>query len=77
MARPQAGRGNEKPRLPHRRAGRSWIGSTRLATGSENAMAEITIRPLEQADHADWRRLWTAYLEFYEATVPEEVYATT
>ena len=40
-------------------------------------MAEITIRPLEQADHADWRRLWTAYLEFYEATVPEEVYATT
>ncbi|MGB3834270.1 MAG: GNAT family N-acetyltransferase [Mesorhizobium sp.] len=40
-------------------------------------MAEITIRPLEQADHTDWRRLWTAYLEFYEATVPEEVYATT
>lgn len=40
-------------------------------------MAEITIRPLEQADHADWRRLWIAYLTFYETTVPEDVYAAT
>ena len=24
-----------------------------------------------------WRRLWTGYLTFYKATVPEEVYATT
>jgi GNAT superfamily N-acetyltransferase len=37
----------------------------------------LEIRPLQQSDHADWRRLWTAYLEFYKATVPEEVYATT
>jgi GNAT superfamily N-acetyltransferase len=37
----------------------------------------LTIRPLEQDDHADWRRLWTEYLVFYKATVPEEVYATT
>jgi GNAT superfamily N-acetyltransferase len=37
----------------------------------------IVVRPLEQSDHADWRRLWTAYLTFYEATVPEEVYAET
>jgi GNAT superfamily N-acetyltransferase len=37
----------------------------------------LTIRPLEQSDHADWRRLWTAYLEFYNAKVPEEVYAAT
>ena len=40
-------------------------------------MSEITIRPLEQSDHADWRRLWTAYLTFYEATVSEDVYRTT
>ncbi|NGO49580.1 GNAT family N-acetyltransferase [Allomesorhizobium camelthorni] len=40
-------------------------------------MTAITVRPLEQSDHADWRRLWTAYLEFYETTVPEEVYQTT
>ncbi|WP_315926392.1 GNAT family N-acetyltransferase [Mesorhizobium sp. SP-1A] len=40
-------------------------------------MTSITIRPLEQSDHEDWRRLWTAYLEFYKTTVPEEVYATT
>jgi GNAT superfamily N-acetyltransferase len=37
----------------------------------------VTVRPLEQTDHADWRRLWTAYLEFYNTTVSEEVYATT
>ena len=40
-------------------------------------MTDITIRPLESTDHADWRRLWTAYLTFYNATVPEEVYAAT
>jgi GNAT superfamily N-acetyltransferase len=40
-------------------------------------MTEITIRPLDALDHAEWRRLWTAYLAFYETTVPEEVYATT
>ncbi|CUH83070.1 GNAT family N-acetyltransferase [Thalassovita mediterranea] len=37
----------------------------------------LTIRPLTAADQADWRRLWTAYLDFYESTVPEEVYETT
>lgn len=37
----------------------------------------LTIRPLEQADHADWCRLWTAYLTFYKATVSHEVYETT
>ncbi|PZN48739.1 MAG: GNAT family N-acetyltransferase [Proteobacteria bacterium] len=40
-------------------------------------MPAIEVRPLQQSDHADWRRLWTAYLEFYETTVPEEVYRTT
>ncbi|QGX97313.1 GNAT family N-acetyltransferase [Roseovarius faecimaris] len=37
----------------------------------------ITIRPIRSEDEAQWRALWTAYLEFYEATVPEEVYQTT
>ena len=40
-------------------------------------MTDIAIRPLEKSDHADWRRLWTAYLDFYETKLPEEVYATT
>ncbi|TKT75437.1 GNAT family N-acetyltransferase [Aquamicrobium sp. LC103] len=40
-------------------------------------MTEVTIRPLEQSDHVEWRRLWTDYLTFYKATVPEEVYQTT
>lgn len=37
----------------------------------------LTVRPLEQSDHADWRRLWTAYLEFYETRVSEDVYRST
>ncbi len=37
----------------------------------------VTIRPLAQSDHAEWRRLWTAYLAFYETTLPEDVYAST
>ncbi|MGH6761293.1 MAG: GNAT family N-acetyltransferase [Phyllobacterium sp.] len=37
----------------------------------------LTIRPLEQSDEAEWRRLWTGYLEFYESSVPEEVYQST
>lgn len=36
----------------------------------------LTIRPLTPADHAEWRRLWTRYLEFYESSVSEEVYET-
>lgn len=40
-------------------------------------MPAVTVRSLEQSDQSEWRRLWTAYLEFYKATVPEEVYAAT
>ncbi len=40
-------------------------------------MSATIVRPLEQADHPEWRRLWTAYLTFYKATVSEEVYETT
>ena len=40
-------------------------------------MSETTIRPIEARDEAEWRVLWTGYLEFYETSVPEEVYQTT
>jgi GNAT superfamily N-acetyltransferase len=35
------------------------------------------IRPLRASDEASWHRLWTAYLQFYETSVPEAVYAST
>lgn len=37
----------------------------------------VTIRPLSPQDETEWRALWTAYLEFYDTSVPEQVYATT
>lgn len=37
----------------------------------------ITVRPLGKSDQAEWRRLWTLYLEFYRTTVTEDVYALT
>ena len=37
----------------------------------------VTIRPLQEADKEDWRRLWTAYLDFYETAVDENVYNTS
>ncbi|VDC33317.1 GNAT family N-acetyltransferase [Pseudogemmobacter humi] len=40
-------------------------------------MPQIDIRPLRAGDEADWRRLWTAYLEFYQTSVPEEVYQSS
>ena len=40
-------------------------------------MTALTIRPLTAADEADWRRLWTGYLTYYETTLPEAVYAST
>jgi len=40
-------------------------------------MSNLVIRPYVQSDHADWRRLWTAYLDFYNTKLPEEVYAET
>jgi len=38
--------------------------------------ADLTIRPLEREDRADWDRLWTAYLAFYETVLPEKVFDT-
>lgn len=37
----------------------------------------VEIRPLAKSDEAEWRRLWSGYLTFYETTVPEAVYRTT
>jgi len=42
---------------------------------------EITIRPIEQRDHTQWRPLWDGYNAFYgpagPTALPEEVTATT
>ncbi|MGB0958628.1 MAG: GNAT family N-acetyltransferase [Halocynthiibacter sp.] len=40
-------------------------------------MVGLTIRPLTADDKPAWRALWTAYLEFYETQLPEEVFETT
>lgn len=37
----------------------------------------FTIRPLRASDEAEWRRLWTGYLTFYESSVGEDVYQST
>lgn len=38
---------------------------------------QFEIRPITPEDESSWRALWTAYLDFYETSVPEAVYATT
>jgi GNAT superfamily N-acetyltransferase len=38
---------------------------------------QIEIRPIAASDEAEWRDLWTGYLEFYESSVSEDVYRTT
>lgn len=37
----------------------------------------LSVRSLTRADEPHWRRLWSAYLRFYETELPEEVYLTT
>lgn len=39
--------------------------------------AAITIRPIQPDDKPAWAALWKSYLEFYETSVPNEVYDTT
>ncbi len=36
----------------------------------------VNVRPLTRSDAAEWRRLWHAYLAFYETELPDSVYAT-
>jgi GNAT superfamily N-acetyltransferase len=38
---------------------------------------DLILRPIERTDDADWRRLWTGYLDYYETKLPEAVYAST
>lgn len=42
-----------------------------------NSQADLVIRPLKASDEAEWRRLWTGYLEYYETKLPEAVYVST
>ncbi|MGR3614681.1 MAG: GNAT family N-acetyltransferase [Paracoccaceae bacterium] len=37
----------------------------------------IHIRPLHADDQEAWNRLWCGYLEYYETTVPSDVYDST
>lgn len=37
----------------------------------------FSIRPLSPGDAADWRRLWTGYLAFYETVLAPEIHDTT
>ena len=40
-------------------------------------MTEIVITALRPADKARWAELWRGYLEFYETSLPSEVYEFT
>ncbi len=42
-----------------------------------NTAAPVTIRPLRRDDHVAWRALWTAYLTFYDSTLPDAIYEST
>ncbi|MBU2981008.1 GNAT family N-acetyltransferase [Lentibacter algarum] len=37
-------------------------------------MTNLTIRPVKASDRAAWADLWTAYLDYYETSVADEVY---
>ena len=40
-------------------------------------MPEIVITALRREDEARWAELWRGYLEFYETSLPAEIYAHT
>lgn len=42
-----------------------------------NTANPVQIRALQRSDEPRWRELWTGYLEYYESSVEEVVYATT
>ncbi|MEL7098235.1 MAG: GNAT family N-acetyltransferase [Pseudomonadota bacterium] len=41
-----------------------------------NGTDALEVRPLVESDRAAWTQLWTAYLAFYETSLPVEVYDT-
>jgi GNAT superfamily N-acetyltransferase len=40
-------------------------------------MSETVIQPVSLDERADWERLWSGYLAFYETSVPRETYDVT
>ena len=34
----------------------------------------VHVRPLQAADRSRWNELWTGYLDYYETTLPPEIY---
>lgn len=40
-------------------------------------MGDLAIRPLQGSDRAAWAQLWRGYLEYYQTTLPDEIYDTT
>jgi ribosomal protein S18 acetylase RimI-like enzyme len=40
-------------------------------------MAEIVVTPLRPQDRARWGELWRLYLEFYQTSLPPEIYDHT
>lgn len=45
--------------------------------GERPPLTDLIVRPLRPEDDADWRRLWAAYLAFYETELPAATYGTT
>jgi GNAT superfamily N-acetyltransferase len=48
-----------------------------MQTPGGKRMAEIIVGELRPADRARWDALWRGYLEFYETSLPPEIYAHT
>jgi GNAT superfamily N-acetyltransferase len=40
-------------------------------------MSQIVITELRAADRSRWNQLWRGYLDFYETTLPSEIYEQT
>jgi GNAT superfamily N-acetyltransferase len=40
-------------------------------------MADIVVTPITPRDRARWAELWRGYLEFYETSLPTEIYEHT
>lgn len=46
-------------------------------TNMTQTQDKVTVRPLVPGDRAEWDRLWTAYLAFYETALPAQIYDIT
>ncbi|TMM54440.1 GNAT family N-acetyltransferase [Sulfitobacter sabulilitoris] len=45
-----------------------------MSTSSSIPSSRLVVRPLRASDRAEWDRMWAAYLEFYETTLPAQTY---